>query len=426
MFRIRELRLVTANAGSGGKQGDTFDRRRGELEQRQSPGRDARRQFIDSGVDAAGMIEGACEAVRDHARAGSDHHGHVRIFGTHRERRGQRAGDDEIRPRRERTSFAVPVLSTMMFSPSVYPCARNSSRNAFVRSGGVEVTRNPMRGMRAAGLPSAPAVSMGRLPAVAASWHTKARRVFVRPANSLSMAEAWRSTVENTMNALWRASEMFVTRGARRILVPNPMTKPSTLSFDGWTLHRDSGELEREGNRVRLQDLPFQILDELLGRPGEVVTREQLIARLWPKTIVDFDTNLNSGVRRLRAALKDDAEAPRYVETLPRRGYRYVGPLPRRERNGGLCGSAGRFARASVAARNASRASRTPPLIWLGVVIALLIAAFAVFRSKPEEARRIVRAEPRRGHLDASAPGGAAVRKPEPRSCQRLLHRWNA
>ncbi len=106
------------------------------------------------------------------------------------------------------------------------------------------------------------------------------------------------------MNALWRASEMFVTRGVRRILVANPMTKPSTISFDGWTLHRDSGELEREGKRVRLQDLPFQILDELLSRPGEVVTREQLIARLWPKTIVDFDTNLNSGVRRLRAALE--------------------------------------------------------------------------------------------------------------------------
>jgi TolB-like protein/DNA-binding winged helix-turn-helix (wHTH) protein len=179
------------------------------------------------------------------------------------------------------------------------------------------------------------------------------------------------------MNALWRASEMFVTRGARRILVPNPMTKPSTISFDGWTLHRDSGELERDGKRVRLQDLPFQILDELLGRPGEVVTREQLIARLWPKTIVDFDTNLNSGIRRLRAALKDDADAPRYVETLPRRGYRYLGPLPREN-----------VAVDSAAPpETASRARRTAPLLWLGVLVALLIVAFAVFRSKPDEVR---------------------------------------
>ena len=142
------------------------------------------------------------------------------------------------------------------------------------------------------------------------------------------MDEAW-APRRNAMNGLWRAPEMFVTRVARRILAPFH-DQTLTISFDGWTLHRESGELERDGKRVRLQDLPFQILDELLGRPGEVVTREQLIARLWPKTIVDFDTNLNSGVRRLRAALKDDAEAPRYVETLPRRGYRYVGPLPAR------------------------------------------------------------------------------------------------
>jgi TolB-like protein/DNA-binding winged helix-turn-helix (wHTH) protein/Flp pilus assembly protein TadD len=109
------------------------------------------------------------------------------------------------------------------------------------------------------------------------------------------------------------------------------MTQPSTINFGVWTLHRESGELERGGNRVRLQDLPFQILDELLSRPGEVVTREQLITRLWPKTVVDFDGNLNSGVRRLRAALGDDADAPRYIETLPRKGYRYIGDAPRHD-----------------------------------------------------------------------------------------------
>ena len=109
------------------------------------------------------------------------------------------------------------------------------------------------------------------------------------------------------------------------------MNCPKTIAFEGWTLHRDSGELERDGSRTRLQDLPFQILDELLSRPGDVVTREELIARLWPKTIVDFDANLNSGVRRLRAVLHDDADAPRYIETLPRRGYRYIGVVPRND-----------------------------------------------------------------------------------------------
>lgn len=97
--------------------------------------------------------------------------------------------------------------------------------------------------------------------------------------------------------------------------------------FDGWTLCRRSGELFRGDRRIRLQSQPLQILEELLANPGELVTREQLIARLWPQGIVDFDTALNSAVRRLRRALGDSAEAPRYIETVPRRGYRFIGRL---------------------------------------------------------------------------------------------------
>jgi TolB-like protein/DNA-binding winged helix-turn-helix (wHTH) protein/Tfp pilus assembly protein PilF len=97
--------------------------------------------------------------------------------------------------------------------------------------------------------------------------------------------------------------------------------------FDGWTLDMQSGELERAGARTRLQEQPLQVLASLLDAPGQVVTREQLIARLWPNTVVDFDTGLNSAVRKLRAALGDTAETPRYIETLPRRGYRYIGPV---------------------------------------------------------------------------------------------------
>jgi TolB-like protein/DNA-binding winged helix-turn-helix (wHTH) protein/Flp pilus assembly protein TadD len=102
-----------------------------------------------------------------------------------------------------------------------------------------------------------------------------------------------------------------------------------TYCFDGWTLDLQSGELERGGARSRLQDQPLQVLASLLEAPGQVVTREQLIARLWPNTVVDFDTGLNSAVRKLRAALGDTAETPRYIETLPRRGYRYIGPVER-------------------------------------------------------------------------------------------------
>jgi DNA-binding winged helix-turn-helix (wHTH) protein/TolB-like protein len=105
------------------------------------------------------------------------------------------------------------------------------------------------------------------------------------------------------------------------------MQQPRTTSFDGWVLRTDLGELAKDGRKIRLQDQPLQILDELLSRPGELVTREQLIARLWPKGVVDFDTGLNSAVRKLRVALQDEAETPRYIETVPRKGYRFIGTI---------------------------------------------------------------------------------------------------
>jgi DNA-binding winged helix-turn-helix (wHTH) protein/tetratricopeptide (TPR) repeat protein len=105
------------------------------------------------------------------------------------------------------------------------------------------------------------------------------------------------------------------------------MTASRKVGFDGWTLHRDTGELRRDGVRVRLQSQPLQVLDALLERPGDLVTRETLIARLWPRGIVDFDTALNSAVRRLRTALRDHADVPRYIETIPKRGYRFIGRL---------------------------------------------------------------------------------------------------
>ena len=94
------------------------------------------------------------------------------------------------------------------------------------------------------------------------------------------------------------------------------------IRFDGWKVDFSSGEISKGGVTHRLQDQPLQILDELVKQPGEVVTREQLIARLWPKGVVEYDTGLNSAMRKLRVALGDDAETPRYIETLPRRGYR--------------------------------------------------------------------------------------------------------
>jgi TolB-like protein/DNA-binding winged helix-turn-helix (wHTH) protein len=86
-----------------------------------------------------------------------------------------------------------------------------------------------------------------------------------------------------------------------------------------------SGELRKQGIKIKLHKQPFQILAMLLEHPGDVVTREQLQQRLWPPdTFVDFDEGLNSAIKKLRDALADSAEAPRYVETLPRRGYRFI------------------------------------------------------------------------------------------------------
>jgi DNA-binding winged helix-turn-helix (wHTH) protein/TolB-like protein/tetratricopeptide (TPR) repeat protein len=103
--------------------------------------------------------------------------------------------------------------------------------------------------------------------------------------------------------------------------------RQTTFRFDGWTVNRDSGDLARGEHSTRLQVQPLLVLVELLEHPGEVVGREQLIARLWPKGIVEFDASLNTAVRKLRIALNDDPEKPRYIETIPRRGYRFIGKL---------------------------------------------------------------------------------------------------
>src|SRR5436190_19117106 len=87
-------------------------------------------------------------------------------------------------------------------------------------------------------------------------------------------------------------------------------------------------ELRKGGVRLRLQEQPFEILAMMLDRPGELVTREELRQRLWPAgTFVDFEHSLNAAVKRLRAALGDEADNPRFVETLHRRGYRFIAPV---------------------------------------------------------------------------------------------------
>src|SRR5512147_401738 len=100
------------------------------------------------------------------------------------------------------------------------------------------------------------------------------------------------------------------------------------LCFGTFQVDLVSGELRRQGLKIRLQDQPFRLLVLLLDRAGDVVTREKVRETLWPAdTYVDFDHSLNTAVRKLREALGDSAEAPRYVETIPRRGYRFIAPV---------------------------------------------------------------------------------------------------
>ena len=105
-------------------------------------------------------------------------------------------------------------------------------------------------------------------------------------------------------------------------------TKPNIVSFGAYEFNPYSRELRKEGMRVRLEGQPLAILEVLLERAGELVTREELQKRLWPEdTFVDFEHSLNAAVKRLRAALNDSADQPRYIETQARRGYRFVAPV---------------------------------------------------------------------------------------------------
>jgi TolB-like protein/DNA-binding winged helix-turn-helix (wHTH) protein/tetratricopeptide (TPR) repeat protein len=103
---------------------------------------------------------------------------------------------------------------------------------------------------------------------------------------------------------------------------------PRTIQFGNFEADLRAGELRRDGARIKLQEQPFRVLTLLLEHPGEVVSREELQKQLWPAdTFVDFDHSLNAAIRRLRDALGDSAENPKFVETVARRGYRFLGPV---------------------------------------------------------------------------------------------------
>jgi len=155
---------------------------------------------------------------------------------------------------------------------------------------------------------------------------------------------------------------------------------PPVIHFSIFEADLGAGELRRNGAKVKLQEQPFRILAMLLERPGETVAREDLRARLWSAdTFVDFDHSLNSAIRRLREALGDSAETPRFVETLGRRGYRFIAPV-----DGGAARAGVEIA--IVPKRSESAFSR--PWIAIAVLAPIVIAvlAWALWR---DPARRI-------------------------------------
>jgi TolB-like protein/DNA-binding winged helix-turn-helix (wHTH) protein len=106
----------------------------------------------------------------------------------------------------------------------------------------------------------------------------------------------------------------------------NPLR--AIFRFGTFEIDSRTGELRKNGMRIRCQEQPIQVLVALLERPGELLTREELRERVWPEdTFVDFDHALNTAVKKIRAALNDEADSPRYLETVPRRGYRFIAPV---------------------------------------------------------------------------------------------------
>ena len=152
------------------------------------------------------------------------------------------------------------------------------------------------------------------------------------------------------------------------------------VGFDAFVLDLRAGELRKHGIRIKLQDQPLQILQILLEHTGEVVTRDELQRRLWPAdTFVDFEHGLYNAIQRLREALGDSAETPRYIETLSRRGYRFIAPVTNGNRDEAKVEAARTGAPVSVISERSAphRRLRIPVLVAAGLAVVVLLLALA-------------------------------------------------
>ncbi len=148
---------------------------------------------------------------------------------------------------------------------------------------------------------------------------------------------------------------------------------PPLLRFGVLEVNLDQAQLYREGRLIRLQHQPFEVLRALVEQPGELVSREALRGRLWPAGVtVNFDQSLNKTIAKLREALRDSADSPRFVQTVPKRGYRFIAPI-----TGGAVESR-RAVPQPPEPRRALRASRE--WVWLSLAAAVGLGLLALRR----------------------------------------------
>src|SRR5712691_2093977 len=169
-----------------------------------------------------------------------------------------------------------------------------------------------------------PHVACGNASAEMPSICQKARSSssFARTYGSLRLRSGQAPTRPHTVRDVRKFAD---ARLPAAVSIPSSSPARKILRFAVFEVDLAAGELRKNGTRIRLQEQPFQILVHLLDRAGEVVTREELRQKLWPAdTFVDFDHSLNTAINKLREALGDSASSPRYVETLARRGYRFL------------------------------------------------------------------------------------------------------
>lgn len=194
-----------------------------------------------------------------------------------------------------------------------------------------------------------------------------------------------------------------------------PVADSGMVCFGAFEADLRSGELRKDGVKVKLEGQPFQVLAVLLNRPGQLVTREELQKELWPgETFVDFEQGINAAVKRLRVALEDSADSPSFIETLPRRGYRFIAPVEKRMRPPlshivqGPAGSPSLSGEKALAERQTSQSAATPrvPGRWRPALIgiaAIIALGLLVLGLNPGGWRDRLLGRPRAGEITSIA-----------------------